>query len=89
MCVWKNNKLSSKFVIITIYDTLAPTVTALHTILEVCHAYAGPHDIVYNTTKTVCNAGPARAITGGGGGGSQQESGSEMRNLASSRNFVT
>ena len=20
----------------------------------VCHAYAGPHDIVYNTTKTVC-----------------------------------
>ena len=33
---------------------LAPTVTALHTLLEVCRAYAGPHDIVYNTTKTVC-----------------------------------
>ena len=33
---------------------LAPTVTALQTLLEVCLAYAGPHDIVYNTTKTVC-----------------------------------
>ena len=33
---------------------LAATVTALQTLLEVCHAYAGPHDIVYNTTKTVC-----------------------------------
>ena len=33
---------------------LAPTVTALQTPLEVCRAYAGPHDIVYNTTKTVC-----------------------------------
>ena len=22
--------------------------------MEVCHAYAGPHDIVYKTTKTVC-----------------------------------
>ena len=33
---------------------LAPTVTALQTLLEVCHSYAGPHDIVYNTTKTVC-----------------------------------
>ena len=32
---------------------LAPTVTALQTLLEVCHAYARPHDIVYNTTKTV------------------------------------
>ena len=31
---------------------LAPT--ALQTLLEVCCAYAGPHDIVYNTTKTVC-----------------------------------
>ena len=28
--------------------------TALQTLLEVCHAYAGPHDIVYNTMKTVC-----------------------------------
>ena len=33
---------------------LAPTVTALQTLLEVCRAYAGHHDIVYNTTKTVC-----------------------------------
>ena len=33
---------------------LAQTVTALQTLLGVCHAYAGPHDIVYNTTKTVC-----------------------------------
>ena len=33
---------------------VAPTVTALQTLLEVCRAYAGPHDIVYNTTKTVC-----------------------------------
>ena len=33
---------------------LAPMVTALQTLLEVCRAYAGPHDIVYNTTKTEC-----------------------------------
>ena len=33
---------------------IAPTVTALQTLLEVCPAYAGPHDIVCNTTKTVC-----------------------------------
>ena len=33
---------------------LAPTVTALQILLEVCRAYAGPHDIVCNTTKTVC-----------------------------------
>ena len=33
---------------------LAPTVTAPQTLLEVCHANAGPHDIVYNTTETVC-----------------------------------
>ena len=33
---------------------LAPMVTALQTLLEVCRAYAGPHDIVYNTSKTVC-----------------------------------
>ena len=32
---------------------LAPTVTALQTLLELCRAYAGPHDIVYNTTKPV------------------------------------
>ena len=34
--------------------SLAPTVSALQTLLEVCRAYARPHDIVYNTTKTVC-----------------------------------
>ena len=33
---------------------LAPTGTALQTLLKVCGAYAGPHDIVYNTTKPVC-----------------------------------
>ena len=33
---------------------LAPTVTALQILLEACRAYAGPHDVVYNTTKTVC-----------------------------------
>ena len=32
---------------------LAHTVTALQTLLEVCRSDAGPHDIVYNTTKTV------------------------------------
>ena len=31
----------------------APMVTALQTLLEVYRSYAGPHDIVYNTTKTV------------------------------------
>ena len=57
---------------------LAPTVRALQTLLEVCRAYAGPHDIAYNTTKTECMLV-----------GSQQEPGSEMRNLALSRSFVT
>ena len=33
---------------------LAPTVTALQTLFELCRVYAGPHDIVYNTNKTVC-----------------------------------
>ena len=32
---------------------LAPTITALQTLLEACRTYAGPHDIVYYTTKTV------------------------------------
>ena len=32
------------------FTLLAPTVTALQTLLEECRAYAGPHDIVYNTT---------------------------------------
>ena len=33
---------------------LASTLTALQTFFEVCRAYAGPHDIVFYTTKTVC-----------------------------------
>ena len=33
---------------------LAPTVNSFQRLLEVCRAYAGPHVIVYNTTKTVC-----------------------------------
>ena len=33
---------------------MAPTVTALQTNFEVCRSYTGHHDIVYNTTKTVC-----------------------------------
>ena len=33
---------------------LAPTVTALQTLVEVCCADVGPRDIVYNKTKTVC-----------------------------------
>ena len=33
---------------------LAPRVTALHKFLELWHTCAGPHDIVYSTTKTVC-----------------------------------
>ena len=66
---------------------VVPTVTALPTLLEVCRAYAGPHDIVYDTTKQkqyVCCSGQSNHRVG-----SQQESGSEMRNLALSRSFVT
>ena len=64
---------------------LAPTVTALQTLLEVCCAYAGSHDIVYNTTKTVCMlVRPSNHTVG-----TQQESGSEMKNLASLKSFVT
>ena len=58
---------------------LEPAVTALQTLLEVCRADAGPYDIVFNTTKTVCML--VRPT--------QHESGSEMRNLALSRSFVT
>ena len=65
---------------------LAPTVTALQTLLEVCRTYAGPHDIVYNTTKTVCMLVRPKQSQGQF---SKKESGSEMRNLALSRNFVT
>ena len=61
---------------------LAPTVTARQTLLEECRAYAAPHDIVYNTTKTVYLQNNHRV-------GTQQETGSEMNNLASSRSFVT
>ena len=43
---------------------LAPTVTALQTLLEVCHACAGPHDIVYNTTEKSMYAVQTKAITG-------------------------
>ena len=32
----------------------SPTVIALQTLLEVCRSYSAPHDIVYNTAKTVC-----------------------------------
>ena len=61
-------------------------ITDLQTLLEVCRSYAGPHDIVYNTTKTVCICWPGQ---NNHRVGSQQESRSEMRNLALSRNFVT
>ena len=55
---------------------LAPTVTALQTLLEVCCAYAGPHDIVYKQRKQyVCWSGQSNYSVG-----SQQESASEMRN---------
>ena len=36
---------------------LAPTFTALETLVDVCHAYAGPHDIFYKTMKTACVLG--------------------------------
>ena len=64
---------------------LAPTVTALQTLLEVCRAYAGPHDIVHNTAKRVLfwSSQSNHRV------GTQQESGLEMRNLPSSTSFVT
>ena len=37
-----------------IWCYLHPRLQALQILLDVCRAYAGPHDIVYNTTKTVC-----------------------------------
>ena len=64
---------------------LAPRVTALQTLLKACRTYSGLHDIAYNTTETVCmlvDQSNHRL-------GTQQESGSEMRNLALSRSFVT
>ena len=48
-CAWVNSLSNADDMVL-----LAPTVTALQTLLEVCRAYAGPLDIVYNTTKTVC-----------------------------------
>ena len=36
---------------VSLYSLLSPTVTALQTHLEVCRAYAGPHDFVCNTAK--------------------------------------
>ena len=36
------------------YGVTWPTVSTIQTLLEVCRAYAGPHDIEYNTTQTVC-----------------------------------
>ena len=65
---------------------LAPTVTALQTLLELCCAYAGPHDIVYNTTKTVCMLVRRRQSQGQF---STRVSGSEIKYLALLRNFVT
>ena len=47
--VWVNSLSYADYIML-----LAPTVTALQKLLEVCCANAGPHDIVYNTTKTVC-----------------------------------
>ena len=47
-CLGKFTELCNDLVL------LALTVTALQTLLEVGRIYAGLHDIVYNTTKTVC-----------------------------------
>ena len=62
---------------------LAPTVTTIQSLLEVCLAYARPHDIVHKKQyvwwSDKCNYRV----------GTQQESGWEMRNSASSRSFVT
>ena len=64
---------------------LAPTVTALQILLEVCRAYLGLM-IVYTTQRKqyVCWSSQNNHRVS-----SQQESGSEMRNLALSRNFGT
>ena len=74
---------------------LAPMVTALQTLLEVCRADAEPHDIVYNTTnnENIMYAGPTKAITRYclvvRPSLTQQESGSEIRNLDLKTIFVT
>ena len=58
---------------------LAPTVTALQTLLEVCRAYMQDIITLYTTQRKqyVCWSGQNNHRVG-----SQQESGSEMRNLA-------
>ena len=33
---------------------LAPTLSSMQKLLNICHEYAEPHDIIYNTLKTVC-----------------------------------
>lgn len=33
---------------------VAPTLSALQKLVDTCNIYAAPHDIIYNTTKTVC-----------------------------------
>ena len=65
---------------------LTPTVTALHRLLEVCHAYMLDLMKLYTTQRKqyVCWSGQNSHRVS-----SQQESGLEMRNLALSRNFVT
>ena len=75
---------------------LAPTVIAIQTLLEACRAYPGPHDIVYNTTETVCMlVGPkqsqGRFSTRVRPGllFSQARTLFRLANLALSRNFVT
>ena len=47
-CAWVNSLSYADAMVLP-----APTVTALQTLLDVCRSYAGPHDIIYNTTKTV------------------------------------
>ena len=49
---WEDDNFGSRRALYMVW--LAPSVNALQTLLDVCRAYAGPHDIVYNTTKTVC-----------------------------------
>ena len=43
---------------------LTPTETALQKLVEVCHTYAGPYDIVYNIAKTSIYVTSTKALTG-------------------------
>ena len=64
---------------------LAPTVTALQTLLEVCRTYDDLMTLYTTQRKQyVCWSEQSNERAG-----TQQESGSQMRNLASSRSFVT